>query len=371
VSAKPDTYHFEIISSSQFDNSRDAWQALLDNSPADSLFTSWFWAHTWWELYGSGRKDRLCVIFAKNTTGTLVGIAPLYRTQSKGPAGISLHSLQFLGTRYRTSAGYRCECMEFIVHNDHPSVALALTQFIQSNIKTNLIYLSDLIIDSETYRAVAQTFGTGEIDGPHHTYSVSTQGEFSNYISGMGKNTRLKAFNRRKLLEEELDGEIRRCWFRDIALVFDTLNQYHSERWNASVSSNKHRQFILQLTKNTGIEFDGGIIQAKGRNVAATLDLVAGRRRYNIQLAFDAAFHKKLSLGLLALTYCTEQCFMDNVDHYDFLTGTGKNTDYKAHIANQERSFCSLAIPLSSWLKVVFAAKAAARKVKAIVSDNS
>lgn len=356
-------YTLTSITADYFTDMEMAWQILLSNSHADPLFNSWQWMHTWWQLYGNGENDALRIVIAKNSDGELLGIAPLYLAKARGPGRFTISTLQFLGTRFGGPAGYRSECLEFILHSQHSDIAEAFTDYIKTYVSTDLIFLSDLILNSATACAFRQSFGYIHSDGPNLTYSVATNGDFDSYIKGLGKNTRLRAFNRRKLLETQDTVTVRRATRDDIELVFNTLERYHPGRWNANVNTNKHRQFIQRLTESDAIHFDGVLICANDHPLAAALDLVAQRRRYNIQLGFDPSYHKKLSLGLLALTYATEQCFLDDCAYYDFLTGTGKNADYKAHIAATEREFSTLHIPVSFFLRVLYQSKALARKL--------
>lgn len=356
-------YTLTRITPHQFTGMELAWQTLLSNSHADPLFNAWHWMHTWWQLYADRENDTLCILIAKNSDGELLGIAPLYLAKARGPGGLTITTLQFIGTRFAGPAGYRSECLEFILHSQHTDIAEAFTNHIKQCVNSDLIVLSDLILNSATARAFRQTFGYIHSDGPNHTYSIATEGNFEHYVKALGKNTRLRAFNRRTLLQAQDSVTVRRVTRDDIELVFRTLAHYHLGRWNSKANTNRHQQFVRDLTASGAIRFDGVLICAGDQPLAVALDLVAQRRRYNIQLGFDTAYHKKMSLGLLALTYATEQCFLDNSDYYDLLTGTGKNADYKAHIAETERVFSTLHIPVSLFLKLLYRGKALARKL--------
>lgn len=50
------------------------WNALLARSASDTLFLTWEWQTTWWQLLGEGEL----YILAWREAGRLVGIAPLY-----------------------------------------------------------------------------------------------------------------------------------------------------------------------------------------------------------------------------------------------------------------------------------------------------
>lgn len=63
---------------------RPEWEGLLESSPADSIFLTWEWLATWWEVYQPGRQ--LWLLLARDSEGRLVGAAPLMLCQrSAGP----------------------------------------------------------------------------------------------------------------------------------------------------------------------------------------------------------------------------------------------------------------------------------------------
>jgi CelD/BcsL family acetyltransferase involved in cellulose biosynthesis len=53
------------------------WNPLVDASGDPNIFLSWEWVSIWWALYGGG--SRLYLLVARDTDGTLLGIAPLKR----------------------------------------------------------------------------------------------------------------------------------------------------------------------------------------------------------------------------------------------------------------------------------------------------
>ena len=60
---------------------RHEWNALLRSSAADSVFLTWEWITTWFDVYGDG--SQLHVMTARTADGSLVGLAPLKRTRQR------------------------------------------------------------------------------------------------------------------------------------------------------------------------------------------------------------------------------------------------------------------------------------------------
>lgn len=70
-------YHFE---SGGFGALKPEWNDLLHRSCCDNLFLTWEWLSTWWKHLGEGELQLLG--FRTEEDGRLVGIAPLFHTQT-------------------------------------------------------------------------------------------------------------------------------------------------------------------------------------------------------------------------------------------------------------------------------------------------
>jgi len=60
---------------------RERWNSLLRANPASSIFQTPEWLGSWWQAYGQN-KDLFALVFA-DSTGAVVGIAPLYADQTR------------------------------------------------------------------------------------------------------------------------------------------------------------------------------------------------------------------------------------------------------------------------------------------------
>jgi CelD/BcsL family acetyltransferase involved in cellulose biosynthesis len=69
--------HFE---SGGFGALKPEWNDLLRRSCCDTIFLTWEWQSTWWKHLGEG--DLLLLGFRAESDGRLVGIAPLFHTQT-------------------------------------------------------------------------------------------------------------------------------------------------------------------------------------------------------------------------------------------------------------------------------------------------
>jgi hypothetical protein len=87
-------------------------------------------------------------------------------------------------------------------------------------------------------------------------------------------------------------------------------------------------------------------MQAMGVNgqvVSVLLDIVWQGVRYNFQSGYSENRYPKIALGALHMGFAIEQALGGN-QAYDFMAGTGKNSNYKARIANSSQPLCSYQI---------------------------
>src|SRR5436305_3447731 len=94
---------------------RERWNSLLGENPASSIFQTPEWLASWWQAYGQNR-NLFALVFA-DSTGAVVGIAPLYADQTRF-LGRSLTILRMVGAGsgdsdgldFITTPGYASDC---------------------------------------------------------------------------------------------------------------------------------------------------------------------------------------------------------------------------------------------------------------------
>lgn len=328
-----------------FHNNKVLWDTLLDHSDADPLFLSWAWMNQWWREHKTPQCT-LC-IFAVYLGHTLLGVAPLYIEKDAYARGVlPTRRLQFIGKRLSRSTGIRSEYMDFIVHRDyeHPVVARLLDAIAQEPAWLELA-LYDVDETGALHKALPSWpeargyHQRHEQSGP--TYVVDCRQNFADYLAGLGSNTRLKLYNRRKVLEQKGTVELVSLTDETWQTLIDHLLQWHQERWSKIVFGKSSLAFLLEVTSMDALR-DSSLLMLDGVPISVTVNVRAGTTVYNIQLAFKDNLDKRISTGTLHLGYVIEQMFLDpTVERFDLLIGTGKHSNYKSHIAQQGSTLVS------------------------------
>jgi hypothetical protein len=367
--------HTEFWDESRFAASAEEWQRLLAHSDADPLFLSWHWMHGWWRIFRE-LTGELKLIAVRGGDGELLGLAPLHRHTGHYLKGwLPVERLEFIGCCSGHPAGLRSEYLDFILHRDHADRVLErLLEGIARLPGWSELRLQDVPVEAPLGRRLVTLGKIRELDR-QTAYPVDTRGSFSDYLAALGRNTRLKLYNRRKLLERLGRVELRKVTASDIDRLIDALNDFDRLRFgHDSTMNDRARQQIHALQASCpglSIAEHSSLLYLDDRLLSVIINFKLDRKIYNMQLGYQADFHKKISLGTLHLGYALEAAFADpETDCFDLLLGGGKNSDYKRHLTTESRQAASWQVLRSPLLKTLFAINDGGKRLLRRVSSS-
>jgi hypothetical protein len=314
---------------------------------------SWQWLSQWWINWGSRSSDRLYII-AIYIKDELVGIAPLYIYESTYLKGlIPVKRLQFLGSRYTGSSGIRSEYLGPIVKRGlEIEVNTLISQEIFKNRDWDEIVFSDLVKGDYFHQLIIDDADNNNLRTrilvSDDCYSVDTDGSFSGYLETLGKNTRLKLFNRRKALTEHGDVSLEYVDLSKCDDIFQCLNEFHLVRYGKPAFSELNvailRKVIDSLPESAHFKCSS-LLKVDNRPVSAMVNIFLDGKIYNIQLGFMEGLDKRISLGTLHLGYTIEMAFeSEEIRSFDLMAGEGKSSNYKSHLAQKHATLESIQI---------------------------
>ncbi len=339
-----------------FSSAERDWQQLLDASDADPLFLSWHWMYDWWQRFHRP-GDRLRLIAAYRGD-RLIGLAPLYQAQARYLRGLlPVQRLQFLGTGIRRNAGLRSEYLGFILDREQRDAALdALLGALGELDGWQEACFQDVPSENPLTNRL-DTLGKRRELSRLRAYPIDTSSRFEDYLASLGRNTRLKLYNRRKLLNSLGQVELRPG--RDLNQLIDILNKFDMERFGYATLNQRARTQLHALdrcTPDLPVSKHSSLLLLDGKPLSVVINCLLQGQIYNFQLGYQPNFHKKISLGTLHLGYAIEQAFNDPDIHcFDLLLGGGKNSDYKRHLSDRSREAVSWQVMRSPLLKTLFA----------------
>jgi len=351
----------QTLNEAQFRDYKEEWSELLDRSDSDPLFMSWEWQHTWWQVFSEPDLMKLQLFAAFDNSGRLVGIAPLYLSKSKSKKIIITDRLQFIGNCWRGRVTMRTELLDFIVDKSISDIVIkALYSHIYNLSNWNELVLTDLRKDSATYQLLTTNDLLPESYYRHaeeyESFFVNTSGSFDDYIKALGKNSRLRLFNRRKVFDRLGDAIFRNNIIDDIEGHFKLLNDLHAKRWGAHVFLGKRQLFnetvARLMAQKKALSFS--TLTVNGKTVSIQYNYTINNHVYNIQAGFEEGLHKKLALGYLHFGYEIEDACCSAINRYDFLAGDGKNTPYKERLTQSTVKIVDLQIIRHPIIKLAY-----------------
>lgn len=360
-----DNFVIELATEDQFASMRNEWTRLLALHDNATLFNTWEWHYTWWITWGKELDGELHLLLAKNKSGELVGIAPLYKHKCTIIRGLISHnSLQFIGSSINLMATVRSEYLDFIFASQYQSVVQALLIHILNNTHWSKAFFSDIRTSSNLFANLTNQYITGKRYYVRATLkdvgiTIDTSKSFDDYKESLGKNTRLACYNRRKRLKSQGDIVIEKNIDLKSSRLesLSILNIFHGERWGKHCFDEKALQFHIKLTSYDSI-YSGVIfseILLDGKPTAIIYNIDYNGIRYNIQLGFTMLDDKKISMGNLQLGYAIEDAFKsDNINYFDLLAGTGKKSFYKERFKGRSYRLYTLMVIRSPILRLIY-----------------
>ncbi|PAU81200.1 GNAT family N-acetyltransferase [Halovibrio salipaludis] len=334
------------------------WTALVERASADPLFMGWPWLYSWWETWGQ-RLGLELVLYAAYEGERLVGIAPLFRHRYRSPVGITLNRLHFLGNAWRIQPTVRTEYCGIIAEEGQESTVIeaVLAELIQLSWH-ELIISDQRLQDMLRWQEAFDRLGEANSAVPRSVDSgvrVQVNGDFREWLANLGANTRLKAFNRRRYLEERGELSVFDMPTEDADAFLSKLNAFHQDRWGKPCFEDEALEFHRALLKRfPSSRTHLSVMAFNGEPISALYDICAGHTRYNLQLGFNEHFDRKVAPGTLHLGYAIEESFRnDAVDTFDMLAGRGKKSFYKSHFRGEQVHFLTVQFvrhPLMRWI---------------------
>jgi len=350
------------VSEAGFATMAGEWQRCLEASDASPLFMSWPWLYSWWETWSQVLGMELVLLGVFDEEGELVGIGPFCRRVLVTPARVRVARLYMLGNAWRLAPTVRTEYCGIIARRGYEQkVRVALVSALE-HLKWDELICTDVSVDQlENLEAggVNEQAGYRTIRRAHDRgIRIDTSSRFNDWLERLGKNTRLKVYNRRAYIRKQ--GEL---VFLDHDQgrdgdFFERLNGFHMNRWGKPAFDREalrfHRLLLQRLHLCEG-EPAMSLIFYNQRCVSVLYDLVVRGCRYNLQAGYEEDFDTKVSLGYLHLGFAIEATFNHGTTNaYDLLAGNGKKQFYKSHFHGEPVHFSTFQVVRSPLLKALY-----------------
>jgi CelD/BcsL family acetyltransferase involved in cellulose biosynthesis len=302
--------------------SETTWNALVEQSIADTPFSRYEYLSEWWKTLGGGEwKDAELVLVSASENDQLIGIAPLFMAEYEGQ-----RSLMLVGSIEIS------DYLDLIVREqDLPRFLSGLLDFLTSSDTANWSTLDWFNLPDSSPTLGALKAESEQRGWTHHeeiyrpTPRIPLNGSFEEYLSRIDKKQRHEI--RRKMRRaaeseknvrfyvvdgtEDIDSEINS--FFDLMVQDPNKEQFlHPEmREQMTVTiQNAHRGGYLWL----------GFLEVDGVKAAASLNFDYKNKLWGYNSGVGRE-HMELSLGWVLLAHVIQWCCENNRHEFDFMRG--------------------------------------------------
>lgn len=321
------------------------WNALLRRSRSDSVFLTWEWIATWWEVFG--KRFRLLLLTAEDPPGTLIGIAPLMVGLRRSAAKLPFRALMFIGQQADTFAEY----LDWIIEpGREEEVGAAFCDTLRQELAADwdFLFFERILTTSPNLpilerQTTSRRFATHRerlLPSPYTTLPAS----WEQLLAQKSRNFRSQWNNSWNRLRAA--GEVRFQYAGaelPIERALEEVARLHRERWGTRSRSFSTEEYLAFHRRLAARFHENGwlllvVLTLDGRNIGARYDFVYGDKLWCIQGGWSPEFADQ-RVGMLLTGTVMRWGIEHGLREYDFLGG---EADYKRRWATGERTMTNL-----------------------------
>jgi CelD/BcsL family acetyltransferase involved in cellulose biosynthesis len=327
-----------ITSMDQWVETRTAWNGLLNQSGANTIFLTWEWLFSWGESYLDADRSLFIVMVYKDDE--LVAIAPWYIQRLRRGA-FTVKQIRFLGA---PDAG--SDYLDVIIKKgQEQKTANFLHEFLLTEARNRwdscmledlpsnslfLLYFLNTIEDSGKYAETRQCSFCPTVELPKKgedlmsLYSSNRRQQYRRHLKILR--------NEGELHHEIFVGERVGEAFGAFCDLYETKNDHADKSVRSFLST-----YASRCGDGQALRID--LFSSNGKLIGGLLHLKHGDTLGMYLMAVDKEYHPNISLGNILVGICLSSAIEDGVVVYDFLKGT---EPYKFHWADGGRTSVTL-----------------------------
>jgi CelD/BcsL family acetyltransferase involved in cellulose biosynthesis len=299
------------------------WNRLLQESAANSIFLTWEWIRCWANVLGDVRP---VVVAVRDSRGTLVGLAPMYRATLLLGGVVPYRVLRMMGD-YPTSSDYP----DWIVQSDRSvEITRAIVKALKARGGWDLIWMPAMAGWTGSFERLVRTCQDEGLRIRTRTHDCAVvdlpASDPETYFRSLSKNKR-----------QQLRAEMKRVWERpgvsvdccaredDLPEYLDALFSLHNRRWQEKGESGSfagrpqqvefYRRFAPIAQRMGWLRLY--VFRDQSDIKAVQFGYVYGGVFFQVQEGFDPDYVK--GVGNVLRAKVIEACVGEGVETYDFL----------------------------------------------------
>jgi hypothetical protein len=348
----------KVATFNEFKNCRVIWNNLVQSMERPSIFCTWEWIYTWWEIFGRNYKN---IIFFIYDDECLIGILPLgIRKMFLEDSIVPVRVLSFLGT-YELYPDY----MDFIYNGcDSKTYLNSIFDYLVKNFNDwDVIHFSHVSEESHLMRFFSSKTSQMRNDinyvstAPFISLKSRFEGNFEKYLQSLSRNKRHDLKRRRKILYDRFDINYVHSGATQSGMGIKRLFDLHEmrakkKRKKSSFQGDKLLSFHEKIADI--FEKDGHLflryLKANGCAVAALYCFFFAGQLFAYQSGIDPDWENR-GVGSALLFEAINEAADGGVSEFDFLRG---GEAYKDTWTNETRKLYEIWIYNNTLRSVMF-----------------
>jgi CelD/BcsL family acetyltransferase involved in cellulose biosynthesis len=315
-------YSTEIIKElKRLQNLEMEWRDLLNESLTNTIFLTWEWITSWWNVFKN--QSKLFVIAIRDNDGRLVGIAPLM-IRKRQFYGFPVQELTFIGIGL-------ADRQDFIISQKHPDVFDVILQIISESSKEwDIAYLDQIPSDSLLMRDNILSEISYSIEESSICPFIRIQGDWDSYLKSLSFKMRKDLRNKMNKMGKEgswefkVDTETEDIFseINEIQMIEKKSRRYGTEKDFFSIE--KNLIFMQTFLKICSVNqwYDLAKISFNGKTIAVLLGFLYNHEYIAYIMTFNEEFYR-ISPGKILLNEKIKWCFEhgESIRDFDFSRG--------------------------------------------------
>lgn len=319
----------EIDTVNDFDLIRRQWGELLEKVSDHTIFQTYDYVRTWWQIFGKNRELKLLVV-KKLENGKVAAIIPFYMRKHYG-----FKILQLIGDNF-------ADYVHFLSLIDADQLSEALAMYLIDNRDWDCSFLNGVVCGSMTDRVLKILTDKGFVKYQYKLVKapkLRMSSGWEKFYENLGKKTRKDTeYNLRRLAKI---GELSMTSIsgNKIKPNLDTFFKMHKKRWqeadsNSIFNNADNRKFFEEIAekfdKQGRLAFSNLMIDQEV--LAMHFGFKYNKQFYYYIPAYNIAY-SQFSVGRILTLELIKQCYRENYESFDFMAGDEK---YKYRFSNEE-----------------------------------
>jgi len=312
-----------LQSTREFRELEPEWNELLRASPANTLFLTWEWISTWWNVYG--HEHRLHVLTAREPSGRLVGLAPLMRVH-RPRVFWDVWSLEFIGSGSDVTPEY----LDFVARNGYEErVTEAFIEAIVHDASVDLLNLQPFAESRCQEMLVRRLAGRiGRVRRQPHSVCpvLELPPSAERFSAGQSRNYRKKVGEYVRQCEGRLGLQLRAAQTADeLGEDLAKLVDLHQRRWSGRSRAFRSLRYMEFHARLAPLLLERGWVRLHSlrhqETPVAMLYCFAYSGRYYFYQSGRDPDYDRYRVGLVLMHKVILQAIAEGAQMFDFLRG--------------------------------------------------